>query len=121
MASGTCPPFGFDRDAEESERLVRAINHFRADLVLIGCGSPKSEVWLMRHREAIQRGVGISIGAGMKFLAGLDRRAPRWMQRSGLEWAWRLASEPRRLWKRYLVDDMKFFPLVWQWKHKKPR
>jgi N-acetylglucosaminyldiphosphoundecaprenol N-acetyl-beta-D-mannosaminyltransferase len=113
---GACPPLGFDRDEAESARLVEAIRTFGAELVLAACGSPKSEIWLARHGEAIGRGVGLSIGAGMRMLAGLDRRAPRWMQRAGLEWLWRLGGDPRRLWKRYLVDDVRFFPLVWRWK-----
>jgi exopolysaccharide biosynthesis WecB/TagA/CpsF family protein len=65
--------------------------------------------------------VGIGVGASLRFLAGLEPRAPRWMQRAGLEWAFRLLQDPARLWKRYLVDDMRFFPLVWRWKHKPPR
>jgi N-acetylglucosaminyldiphosphoundecaprenol N-acetyl-beta-D-mannosaminyltransferase len=113
---GACPPFGFERDAAESEKLSSEILAFRPHLLLFGCGSPKSEVWMAQHAERLTRGVGISCGAGIRFLAGLERRAPRWMQRAGLEWFWRMSLDPRRLWKRYLVDDMKFFPLVWQWK-----
>lgn len=116
---GYCPPLGFERDERETTRVVEAALAFAPDLILMGCGSPKSEIWMARQSEALGRAVGISCGAGLRFLAGIDRRAPRWIQRCGLEWAWRLAGDPCRLWKRYLVDDMKFFPLVWQWKHAK--
>ena len=114
---GLCPPWGFERNPAETERLLAAIEAFGPHLLLMGCGAPKSEVWMARHAGRIGRGVGIGIGAGLRFLAGLEPRAPRWMSRCGLEWSWRLLREPRRLWRRYLVDDMKFFPLVWRWKH----
>lgn len=116
---GACPPFGFERDETESARLLGAIRAFGADFILLTCGSPKSEIWLARHGEALGSGVGLSIGAGLRMLAGLDRRAPRLLQRAGLEWFWRLSRDPRRLWRRYLVDDMRFFPLVWRWKREK--
>ena len=118
---GFCPPLGFEKDAEQSQRLLDAIVAYAPDILFFGCGAPKSEIWMDRHRKALSRGVGLGIGAGLRFLAGLERRAPRWMQRVGLEWSWRMMREPGRLWRRYLVDDMKFFPLVWRWKRKKQR
>jgi N-acetylglucosaminyldiphosphoundecaprenol N-acetyl-beta-D-mannosaminyltransferase len=108
---------GFEHDEAVGEELLRAIEAFAPDVTLMGCGGPKSEVWMDRHRERLGRGIGISVGAGVYFLTGRQRRAPRWMQRAGLEWAWRLAGDPARLWRRYLVDDIQFFPLVWRWKH----
>lgn len=116
---GHFPPWGFESDPAESERLLAAISDFEPHLLLMGCGAPKSEVWMARHGDRIGRGVGVGVGAGLRFLAGLERRAPRWMCRCGLEWSWRLLREPGRLWRRYLIDDMKFFPLVWRWKHPK--
>jgi len=116
---GIWPPFGFERDAAESARIVEAIRQFAPELLLFGCGAPKSEVWMARHAGELGRGVGLNVGAGLRMLAGLERRAPRWMQWIGLEWFWRLAREPRRLWRRYLINDVQFFPLVWRWKHTK--
>ncbi len=113
---GCCPPMGFESDRAASDGVFHSIRAFGPDLILFACGSPKSEIWMHQNAERLGRGVGISIGAGLRFLAGLERRAPRWMQRAGLEWSWRMMQEPRRLWRRYLVDDMKFFPLVWRWK-----
>jgi N-acetylglucosaminyldiphosphoundecaprenol N-acetyl-beta-D-mannosaminyltransferase len=115
-ADGHCPPMGFERDPAETGRLLDAIAAFAPDLLLLACGAPKSEVWMDRHRDRLGRGVGIGIGAGLDFLTGRTRRAPRWMQRGGLEWLWRLAHDPRRLAKRYLYDDLHFFPLVLKWK-----
>jgi N-acetylglucosaminyldiphosphoundecaprenol N-acetyl-beta-D-mannosaminyltransferase len=119
VLGGHCPPRGFEHDLAESARLLAAIQAFSPDLLMMAVGAPKSEIWLARHADSLGRGVGLGVGAGMRMLAGLERRAPRWMQRAGLEWCWRLAAEPGRLWKRYLVDDMQFFPLVWRWKRMK--
>jgi N-acetylglucosaminyldiphosphoundecaprenol N-acetyl-beta-D-mannosaminyltransferase len=115
ILGGHCPPLGFERDAGENERLLAAIGAFGPGLLFMACGSPKSEAWMHRHRDRLGCGVGISIGAALDFLAGNARRAPRWMRRVGLEWLWRLAREPRRLARRYLWDDPRFFPLVWRW------
>lgn len=116
VAGGVWPPHGFDTDPDQSARIVEEAASFGADLFLMACGSPKSEIWLNRHRDHLARGVGISIGAALDFMTGRRRRAPAWMQRAGLEWSWRLAREPRRLARRYLWDDLRFFPMVWQWK-----
>jgi len=98
-----------DLRADDAVRHVRAA---RPDLVLVGFGSPKQELWIHRNAEALRPVVAVAVGAGIDFLAGTARRAPRWMARVGLEWAWRLAREPRRLWRRYLVNDPKFLAIL---------
>lgn len=119
-AEGYSPPFGFEHNPEQSAHLLAAMDAARPNLIFMGVGAPKSELWLARHAERLPPAVGICIGAGLRMLAGMEPRAPRWMQRAGLEWSWRLLRDPRRMWKRYLVDDLQFFPLVWRWKHKPP-
>jgi N-acetylglucosaminyldiphosphoundecaprenol N-acetyl-beta-D-mannosaminyltransferase len=86
------------------ERIVRAKPH----LLFAAFGAPKQELFLHRARRALGATVGIGVGAGFDFLAGRVKRAPRWISQSGMEWLYRLAQEPRRLAKRYLVDDPEF-------------
>jgi N-acetylglucosaminyldiphosphoundecaprenol N-acetyl-beta-D-mannosaminyltransferase len=103
------PPLGFDRHDARNAQLQRMIAASGADILIVGLGAPKQENWIARHAPGT--GVRFAVGVGVSFslVAGTIARAPRWMQRIGLEWLWRLAMEPRRLWKRYLVDDMPFF------------
>jgi N-acetylglucosaminyldiphosphoundecaprenol N-acetyl-beta-D-mannosaminyltransferase len=81
--------------------VVETINRTRPDIVWDGLSSPKQERWMAEHRARLDAPVLIGVGAAFDFLTGRKPQAPRWMQRSGLEWLFRLASEPRRLWPRY--------------------
>ena len=95
------PPFR-DLTAEEDGVVVDAINAAtQADVVWVGLSTPKQERWMAAHLGRIEAPVMIGVGAAFDFLSGRKRQAPRWMQRAGLEWLFRLASEPRRLWPRY--------------------
>jgi N-acetylglucosaminyldiphosphoundecaprenol N-acetyl-beta-D-mannosaminyltransferase len=106
------PPFGFERYPGEVARTVESVRSACPDIVLAGLGAPKQELWLQRHLKAAGVPVGIGVGGTFNFWSGRVRRAPAAFQRAGLEWLWRLSQEPRRLWKRYLVRDLKFFPLL---------
>jgi N-acetylglucosaminyldiphosphoundecaprenol N-acetyl-beta-D-mannosaminyltransferase len=103
------PPFaGLDElCTPESAALI---NSAKADVVWVGMSSPKQDRWMARMRPQLDAPVLIAVGAAFDFLSGTVRQAPRWMQRSGLEWGFRLATDPRRLWRRYLVDNPWF---VW--------
>jgi N-acetylglucosaminyldiphosphoundecaprenol N-acetyl-beta-D-mannosaminyltransferase len=103
------PPFRPLTPDEDTE-AVRRINEARPDIVWVGLSTPKQERWMAEHRGRISAPVLIGIGAAFDFHAGLKRQAPRWMQRSGLEWLFRLGTEPRRLWRRYLRNNPLF---VW--------
>jgi N-acetylglucosaminyldiphosphoundecaprenol N-acetyl-beta-D-mannosaminyltransferase len=105
------PPFGAV-PAEEDEAMVAAINAAEPDIVWVGLSTPKQEYWMDRHRARIDAPVLIGVGAAFDFLAGTKRQAPRWMQRSGLEWLFRLAAEPRRLWRRYGLIVPRFLVLA---------
>ncbi len=108
------PPLGFERDEAENERILAAVAALKPDLVVLGLGAPKQELWIHAHADRLEAKVALCIGATIDFLAGEKRRAPRWMRRVGLEWFHRLSSEPGRLAKRYLRDAWVFPQLVWR-------
>lgn len=103
------PPFA-PLDQLASPETAAAINASRPDVVWVGISSPKQERWMARMRPLLDAPVLIGVGAAFDFHSGMVRQAPRWMQRSGLEWLFRLITEPRRLWRRYLVNNPWF---VW--------
>ncbi|WP_420645358.1 WecB/TagA/CpsF family glycosyltransferase [Candidatus Leptofilum sp.] len=105
------PPFRPLTIAED-ERIVQQINHAKPDIVWVGLSTPKQEKWMAEHIEQLQVPVLIGVGAAFDFHAGLKKQAPKWMQRSGLEWLYRLLSEPRRLGRRYLVNNPLFILLA---------
>ncbi len=107
VAGVSCPPFRALSDAEEAT-LVESINASGADIIWVGLGSPKQDLWMARLRSRLEAPLLVGVGAAFDFHTGRIAQAPRWMQRSGLEWAFRLASEPRRLWRRYLIYNPKF-------------
>lgn len=111
-----CPPMGFDRDEAANHRAIERVRAFDPHVVFVGLGAPKQELWMLRHHKDYGAPVSIGVGASFDFTAGIVRRAPKIMQKTGFEWAWRLAQEPRRLSRRYLVDDPHFFSLVWRQK-----
>jgi N-acetylglucosaminyldiphosphoundecaprenol N-acetyl-beta-D-mannosaminyltransferase len=108
------PPLGFERDAAENGRILAAIADAQPDVLLVGFGAPKQELWVHAHADRIDAKVALCIGATIDFLAGEKQRAPRWMRRLGIEWLHRLATEPRRLAKRYARDAWIFPQLVWR-------
>ena len=106
------PPFGFESDRTECQRIITKVREARPDILFVGVGAPKQEKWSATHFEALGVPLICCTGAAFDFAAGVVRRAPPWMQRSGLEWMFRLLQEPKRLWRRYLVDFVRFIPIV---------
>jgi N-acetylglucosaminyldiphosphoundecaprenol N-acetyl-beta-D-mannosaminyltransferase len=100
VAGALCPPFR-ELTPEEDQAVVDAINTAQPHIVWVGLSTPKQEFWMAEHLGRIQAPVLVGVGAAFDFLAGTKRQAPLWMQRNGLEWLFRLCSEPRRLWRRY--------------------
>lgn len=95
--------------------LNDALERSRADLLWVGVGAPKQELWMARHAGEISVPIMVGVGAAFDFLSGNKRAAPRLMSRMGLEWLFRLASEPRRLWRRYLLGNTLFIArLIWR-------
>jgi N-acetylglucosaminyldiphosphoundecaprenol N-acetyl-beta-D-mannosaminyltransferase len=108
------PPLGFERDEQENASIVQRVNASQADVLVLGLGAPKQELWIRRFAPQLNVAVALCVGATIDFLAGEKRRAPRWLQQVGLEWLHRVASEPRRLLKRYARDAWIFPQLVWR-------
>jgi N-acetylglucosaminyldiphosphoundecaprenol N-acetyl-beta-D-mannosaminyltransferase len=100
IAGGHSPPFR-ELTAAEEESVAHQINSSRAAVVWVGTGQPKQERWMARMRPLLEPPLLVGVGAAFDFHAGLVAQAPRWMQKAGLEWAFRLSREPRRLWRRY--------------------
>jgi N-acetylglucosaminyldiphosphoundecaprenol N-acetyl-beta-D-mannosaminyltransferase len=107
VAGTFTPPFRRSTPAEDDD-LANLINASGAKMVWVGLGSPKQDLWMARFRPRLEAPLLIGVGAAFDFFTGRQRQAPRWMQRSGLEWLFRLASQPGRLWRRYLVYNPKF-------------
>jgi len=106
IAGAISPPFR-PITPEEDEAIVAQINASGARTVWVGLGCPKQEKWMLAHRGRVQA-VMLGVGAAFDFISGAKARAPAWVQKLGLEWLHRLASEPKRLWKRYLVTNTLF-------------
>jgi len=109
-----CPPMGFSRDPAAVEACLQFIEHvspFRYCLIAVGCPQQEVVAELLKSRGRA-RGLGLCIGASINFLTGVERRAPRWMQRAHLEWLFRLLREPGRMAKRYLVRGPRVFWLL---------
>ncbi|MCS7172723.1 MAG: WecB/TagA/CpsF family glycosyltransferase [Armatimonadetes bacterium] len=111
--AGTYTPVeGFAESVQDQEAALEAVNRADPDILFVGVGSPAQEKWVHRNWDRLRVRVAVCCGAALDYAAGSKPRAPRWMRRVGLEWLWRLGHEPRRLWRRYLVDDLAFFGLV---------
>ncbi len=107
IVGGFSPPFRA-LTAEEEERLIDEIDSSGAAVVWVGTGQPKQEKWMLHMRPRLSATLLVGVGAAFDFHAGLVSQAPRWMQRSGLEWVYRLSREPRRLWPRYARYNPRF-------------
>ena len=107
------PSFGFEKNEKECMEIVKMINQSEATVLSIGVGAPKQEKWIYKYKDKLPNvKIFLAIGATIDFEASKLKRAPKWMSDSGLEWFYRLLSEPRRLWKRYLIEDLLFFWLI---------
>jgi N-acetylglucosaminyldiphosphoundecaprenol N-acetyl-beta-D-mannosaminyltransferase len=112
IAGTHSPPMGFEKSAADNAKIIALLHAAKPDLCFVALGSPKQEIWMSQYSEESLVPLMVGIGASLDFIAGNKRRAPRVFQKAGLEWFWRLCTEPRRLWRRYLVDDMLFFVLL---------
>lgn len=103
------PSYGFEKNENENTHILSLLDAAKPDILFVGVGAPKQEKWIYKYRHQYEIPVSIGVGASFDFIAGSIQRAPRWMQRSGLEWFYRFLMEPRRLFKRYFIDGCQFF------------
>jgi N-acetylglucosaminyldiphosphoundecaprenol N-acetyl-beta-D-mannosaminyltransferase len=107
------PSYGFEKNEEECQEIVEMINHSGATVLAIGVGAPKQEIWIAKYKKQLKNvKIFLAIGATINFEAGNVKRSPKWMSQVGLEWLYRLLTEPRRLWRRYLLDAVPFLWLI---------
>lgn len=110
-----CPSMQFDAEGPESDEAIRQIQHAQPNILFICLGMPKQEKLAFRYRTQFRSNnvpLILCVGAAMEFALGQKKRAPLWMQKIGMEWSWRLATEPRRLWQRYTTQGWKFLGLL---------
>lgn len=104
------PSFGFEKHEQECDDIIGIVNKSGANVLLVGVGAPKQEKWIMKYRDRMPEvKLFMALGATIDFEAGTLKRAPMFWQKIGMEWLYRVLKEPRRLFRRYFVDDMQFF------------
>lgn len=106
------PSYGFEKNEDEIDKIIRIINESKPDILAVGLGAPKQEKFLYNYRDQLKVPISLAIGASIDFEAGNIKRAPKWMQKSGLEWFYRLCKEPKRMFKRYIIDDLKILRIA---------
>ncbi len=110
------PPIGFERNKSELEKINIMISDAHPDILVVCFGCPKQEKWVYENYKTYGAKVSLCAGATVDFMAGRVKRAPKWMSNHGLEWFYRFLKEPRRLFKRYFIDDMRIFSLIWKYR-----
>jgi len=103
-----CPPYETFGTEEEQDRIAEAIHDARPDILLVALGAAKQEKWIVQHKERLGVPVSIGVGGSFEMASGFLQRAPVWMQRIGMEWCFRMVQEPKRLFHRYLCQDLPF-------------
>lgn len=119
VAGTYSPKFGFENDIDEINSIINIINSASPNILAVGLGAPKQEKFIYKYKEKLKVPIAIAIGASIDFEAGEVRRAPLWMQNIGLEWFYRLIKEPKRMFKRYLIEDLRFFKLIFKYRNRR--
>jgi N-acetylglucosaminyldiphosphoundecaprenol N-acetyl-beta-D-mannosaminyltransferase len=107
-----CPPLGFERDANELNRIAAKIRAAKPQILFVAFGAPKQEYWIFEHGRHLGVNVCVGVGGSFEMVGGVVPRAPRWIQRLGCEWLYRLFREPSRMWRRYLIGNAQFLSIV---------
>lgn len=110
------PPFGFEKDDKQIEEIIKKIRKVSPDILIVGLGAPKQEIFIYKYRNKLNVPVSLGLGASIDFEAGNIKRAPKWMSDHGLEWFYRITQDPKRMFKRYFINDKKIIPLAIKYK-----
>ena len=113
------PPIGFEKDEKELENIKQLIREAAPHILIVGLGCPKQELFILHHKDELGVPISLGLGASLDFEAGNIKRAPKWMANHGLEWLFRITQDPKRMAKRYLVDDRKILGLAIKYKKAK--
>lgn len=106
------PPLGFEKDEAEMEKIEKMIKDANPHILIVGLGCPKQELFILHNKDKLGVPISLGLGASLDFQAGNIKRAPKWMSNHGLEWLFRITQDPKRMLKRYLVDDRKILGLA---------
>lgn len=121
VAGTYSPPLGFEKDPAEIGRINEMLRTSGADLLFVGMGVPKQDIFIYENKDVYQIPMSFSIGGTIDFIAGEQKRAPAWMRKIGFEWFYRLLSDPKRMFRRYVINDSRFFSLVFKYRPGKNR
>lgn len=116
VAGTYSPPIGFEKDQTELNKINRILLDSKADMLFVGMGVPKQDIFIYENMNKYQIPMSFSIGGTIDFIAGKQKRAPKWMTNHGLEWLFRLFQSPKRMFKRYIVDDLKIIKLMFKYR-----
>lgn len=109
------PPFGFEKDNKELEKIIHLVNSYSPDILIVGLGCPKQEFFIYDQLDRLNVPISLGLGASIDFEAGNVKRAPKWMRNHGFEWLYRLLKEPKRMFKRYIIEDLRIVKLIWKY------
>jgi len=109
------PKFGFENDEEDVDQIIDMINIAKPDVLFVGLGAPKQEKFIFKYKDRLRVPISLAIGASIDFEAGKVKRAPKWMQKSGLEWFYRIMKEPKRMFMRYFIDAIEIRAILFKY------
>lgn len=113
------PPYGFENNNDEIEKIINMIKKANPDILIVALGCPKQEKFMYFNCKKLRVPISLGLGATIDFEAGTIKRAPKWMSNNGLEWLYRITQEPKRMIKRYFIDDRKIFKLIYKYRKQK--
>lgn len=117
IVAGTySPPLGFENDKEELEYINQMLLESQADMLFVGMGVPKQDIFVYENMHKYKIPTSFSIGGTIDFIAGKQKRAPKWVNKIGMEWFYRFLCNPKRMFKRYFIDDIKIIKLYWKYR-----